>query len=1854
MGRNDNSGVTQKGKLIIVNPNKVINEHGLTPLEDLSISVDLTSTSFGKSVINVNANGKIDISNIGEKKSTLTSFLSGSNINGKQTLTTNFTNINNNLSNSGDNNEALGIKSIDISFNSSYTPIVKIHMFDVRGGSVFSAGNKSKYNVFFNLPYPIFNLTVKGFYGKTVTYCLHLTKFTTAFNSESAGFDIQAEFIGYTYAFLSDMLVGHMMGIVETPEGNDLFNKARTQYNLENNNNQSIIKLTELRAGLSELNKAFETIESTSQDAARLTKGEYVLDLLKDYKKYVEEIPKLFYNEFNSVDRNKTKLKNVSMLQYSNNYTIYTSQTSDAFTTLYKTINYRIDDYIKKIKELNPEIILTKYELKESRINNYKAVENNDLITKEVKSQINTILSVNNNKNKIYQNIPFVIVAMIDSEIKKYDNRIKELKLAVAEEFQISINKNVGIKMNLYNIINSLVVHSEVFIRLLYKLGQTIEASPRMRERVNNFPNNNTDVKKIYPFPIYYDNKKNEELWLGDLPNSDKFDEVEFVEALLAGMIAVKREENEREIEINPVYWTPFGLLDTTDKNSPYNINDDNHRLINSQNPENLINIILRRFFYLTTYSYPANGDKTNRNIFIQTSAKLEAQNILSSFTNSDVLINLQNKTGDEIIKNASDKNNKFYGNGKVSTLGVLNETVKYEFFKNKNNTTILSINGSYERDKLMDGKYTIPLDDYTNTVSLSDSAYIISEENNYYTYNNDVFNFNFIDYIDPLNISYIGTDIINNSPLNKETLLNLDDLKQTDVSLINFNPYNGSQGVTEFNYFKSNKQNFNLKYLFFNKFNEIANTCDNPLNQFFPDVPTINIGNDYNNVFGTYIYNTQKTDEARAFLYLQSIGLKSMNYIEIYNIFAQYGGHIHTNNAWILYMGSIYWRRRELGGTNTHLNTKDPIKTWGPYDNSEPNEYISYTELYVGAYSKEDVINYVPKFNELFNISESHRFNPDEYYKDGLMIINKHVENLFINKFKNWVSNDTTNNGWGELSKRLEYLDRDKFINLTPHDWKVLDMEYVKNNMLNPNVYDYYLDTNHIYRSTPNDAYLNLSLYLLPKPITQELISVFNVTTKKNNEKGYNWKNVEFKNIEKLEYKDIVNASKVEFDILNNTEKTRHLYEGIKDLISTEVIIKNPTPNIWNTESHLSDENIIKVDQLSLYLDTLINEVKNNSNKILKITDEKAIKQTIFNTTDDTRIKLNIYRNLRSIYNKWVAGYQNNNSCIKLNIEDNQPFNFINSFEFRDRAFNDIGHEILVNPQQLSNYIYSDWNSSMYTVISRILEDNNLLFIPLPSYINFKDVGEVRKMFIPQPYSYSCNDSMIGPSFVCVYVGNYSNTLDTGDINNPDDSISFELDCNENFINMEKIPSDFTEEPVHNNKGGTNTTNNIVVFEVNYSDQQQSIFSNIQISQDEFNETDEGLRITEDISKQGTNTRKTFMGQNLFNLYQTRQYSCNVTAMGNPTIQPMMYFQLNGIPVFRGGYFIDKVDHHIEPNKMITKFRGNRISRYKVPLITENEISMKYATNMETGFDKATIVGVNPAKLKKSKYNPNKNKSDGIFKVGSANTNGSGTNSDINTNLYTKHPKDIKIAFIVGHTESKQGAGLSTQLGKIGTKKSLPTTLKTTHNTMISEWDYWQNLYNESVEWQKLGPLFIHENIGDYSDMLNNMENRIKEYNPDLLIELHFNGGNNVRFGSMCIYVNQTKKDGGKYIDTKPALGAITGYLSGMEKIFKIKPDASSSLTKPGISLNPQRGGGICRMAYRVGATGILVEPFYNDGFSNTLTSKNQLLYDKNSNNPITIEKDNFVNYKGSYKTTGAAYTEVFKKMIKSFADTQ
>lgn len=108
-------------------------------------------------------------------------------------------------------NGLLGMTSIRITQDLSFMPQVDIELEDIKGRALFEAGDNSPYAAFFNLPYPMFYLTIKGYYGKAIKLALMLQNFTTRYDSNDGNFKVSLKFYTYKYTVLSEISMGYLI-----------------------------------------------------------------------------------------------------------------------------------------------------------------------------------------------------------------------------------------------------------------------------------------------------------------------------------------------------------------------------------------------------------------------------------------------------------------------------------------------------------------------------------------------------------------------------------------------------------------------------------------------------------------------------------------------------------------------------------------------------------------------------------------------------------------------------------------------------------------------------------------------------------------------------------------------------------------------------------------------------------------------------------------------------------------------------------------------------------------------------------------------------------------------------------------------------------------------------------------------------------------------------------------------------------------------------------------------------------------------------------------------------------------------------------------------------------------------------------------------------------------------------------------------------------------------------------------------------------------------------------------------------------------------------------------------------------
>ena len=110
-------------------------------------------------------------------------------------------------------NGLLGISRINIRQGLDFMPSFNIELIDVKGRALFEAGNSSPYAAFFNMPYPMFELTVKGYYGKAIKYKLMLRSFNARYDSYSSNFIIDLAFYTYKFSAIAEVSMGYLLAV---------------------------------------------------------------------------------------------------------------------------------------------------------------------------------------------------------------------------------------------------------------------------------------------------------------------------------------------------------------------------------------------------------------------------------------------------------------------------------------------------------------------------------------------------------------------------------------------------------------------------------------------------------------------------------------------------------------------------------------------------------------------------------------------------------------------------------------------------------------------------------------------------------------------------------------------------------------------------------------------------------------------------------------------------------------------------------------------------------------------------------------------------------------------------------------------------------------------------------------------------------------------------------------------------------------------------------------------------------------------------------------------------------------------------------------------------------------------------------------------------------------------------------------------------------------------------------------------------------------------------------------------------------------------------------------------------------
>jgi hypothetical protein len=352
----------------------------------------------------------------------------------------------------------------------------------------------------------------------------------------------------------------------------------------------------------------------------------------------------------------------------------------------------------------------------------------------------------------------------------------------------------------------------------------------------------------------------------------------------------------------------------------------------------------------------------------------------------------------------------------------------------------------------------------------------------------------------------------------------------------------------------------------------------------------------------------------------------------------------------------------------------------------------------------------------------------------------------------------------------------------------------------------------------------------------------------------------------------------------------------------------------------------------LSAETNSYLTELKNFSDIIFqgmmsKVVNNLPTVKTESENIDDTNVegvqsKLEYYGLFKALNDKWVAGTNYNEETL---FED---------ILLLDRANRNIGDKVIVDIFDVINFLKGNPTATVYNVVASLLQKNNFVIFNMPTYINFYGYQKVDEQQNPQS-DFSLANSLFGTfeevdyqdsrsKMVCQYAEQPSEQTENPNIKNGYNNDSFDF---------ERTPQHPLVEGKQEDKEDYGLSNKAVGFNVDFGYQNQSVFTNVDVSQNVGKPTSESLRAEYEMANlyKGTNTHT--QNVSLINIYKTRSYESTVTSMGNAMIQPTMYFVLRNMPLFGGPYLITEVEHTVSPTQFLTKMKGTRQRVYTPPI---------------------------------------------------------------------------------------------------------------------------------------------------------------------------------------------------------------------------------------------------------------------------------------------------------------------------------
>ena len=1180
---------------------------------------------------------------------------------------------------------------------------------------------------------------------------------------------------------------------------------------------------------------------------------------------------------------------------------------------------------------------------------------------------------------------------IFNETLEKIEIEITKMEQDTEERKAIGIREGLGFDPTMKNLFSMLFAHIDTFMHVFYTVLQNINNKIQGDDQTRLFQNfcsrgrgievdvNDNLLKtdnvishgKLPPFTMFYkvqseknsSTRKSTAIWPGLLPGGNNLDEVKFVESLLNATSleidpkgASVEKENKPKIEGPLVPTNYYDILQ-------YAINNEN-----VSNPyldvltfktvsdpdifKNVMDVFLLRCFYALLNGGFLSGKESilsltenalgllKKSISQQSIVEkakligeLEAGNVIRAFKNifslpsTDFLKELHSKntTGDITIKNRTGQDNRMFSEKKFGKSQFLMYDYISQTSRNSSGltgTTGTTISSKYipvgtfkkailknfiKGTKIVQEKYA------DKFLKIDKNGTALHDEYTFYLFKggkaiqDSIEKYTSKEYADatrlfknykklPESISNIG---IAKYPSENESLSKKFNLSDTDISTW---------------------------------YDSVLGTPSKDLTDLYISVPSFRITDAGPvSIFMDPLYYAQKTQAARAYMFLMGIPYgKDKKFFLPTD--AENGDY---PSLMLLRAGAVEWRA-------TFDAAEDPI---------------TYTYTLSGV--QKDVRDEVEKNDPCFGV----KYFYDYMDKTANGFTKGRTETL-KNYFLRWAGAAEKIIISGSTSGSPSY---EEVIGLSDEDLKDIDLTFkeIENNLA--------LNVNYSYKDG-DDVDIFVPMILQPEScdliLKKERADSFsndyalkaNYITDKDGKLGtIKEKDVLRRDVFLKQRTDITLSEKAKAFF----KKFYKLYLGFDSTIDFGAFdVKDHSKVLKTTSGNMAVYKPAICEAVNSFVKLLKKTFKiDNEYRLIEENEAKS------NYNDDNDTKLACYIALKSMYDRWLCsrGKEAWEYSSKKEAMDKKKKSDFRRFIYMDEFFHNNGMEIRPNLSEFIEEIPKMGQFSPGAKTENITSTNILKvmsytaklagcsLLTLPTMLGLQTTGNdnqnsIQDVFTAFPFNESVKTNDIETTFIVLYSSQKSQILNNNDDSGRNAYKSDGFDIANTWGKINPLP-------MFSQTDGNDNDFVVPCFGVTFGKQNQAYFKDVRLAMNNHQVTEYALKNTLLISQQANHgpSETTFVGQDLYPVYSNYSYDCNVTMMGDAQITPLMYFQLNNIPMWKGAYLITTVTHTISVNGMQTEFTGVRQARPSLPY---KDDKMMFVKNKTASKDSGETVG--------------------------------------------------------------------------------------------------------------------------------------------------------------------------------------------------------------------------------------------------------------------------------------------------------